>query len=97
MLLTGGGAMYKDLLDCFVKDFEILNVEVVPSPLTFASEGYCLKALQNANNDKEAALGLDIGNSTTVVSFYPKSTQEATSQQQQSIEASIDQDTTETT
>lgn len=71
LLLTGGGALYKDLVDCFVKDFEILNVQIVPNPLTLAGEGYCLKALKNANGDRDAAMGLDIGNSTTVVTLFP--------------------------
>lgn len=73
MFLTGGGSMYDDLFECFVNDFELLNVQKVSNPLEFASQGYCYKALENAQGDKDAALGLDIGNSTTVVTFFPTS------------------------
>ncbi|MBI9070441.1 MAG: ParM/StbA family protein [Melioribacteraceae bacterium] len=81
MILTGGGALYKDLVDCFVDDFEILNVQTVDDPLKFASKGYCIKALENASGDKDAALGLDIGNSTTVVTLYPTSINEVGNQE----------------
>ncbi|MBU2494451.1 MAG: hypothetical protein KJ571_17645 [Bacteroidetes bacterium] len=74
LLLTGGGSLYGDLVDCFKKDFDFLNVQVVPNPLTFASEGYCIRSLDNSNGDKDAALGMDIGNSTTVVTLFPKKT-----------------------
>lgn len=71
--LTGGGALYSDLVTCFRKDFEdILKVEVVGSPITFASRGYYLKAIENAGGDKDVAMGLDIGNAQTVITFTPK-------------------------
>lgn len=75
LLLTGGGSLYNDLVDCFRKDFDFLNVNIVPNPLTFASEGYCIRSYENSNGDKDSALGMDIGNSTTVVSLFPKQNQ----------------------
>ena len=76
MLLTGGGAMYRDLVECFESDFDILKVQTVPNPLTFASQGYCMRALDNSGGDKDTALGLDIGNSTTVVTLFPSTVSE---------------------
>ncbi|MBN1299778.1 MAG: hypothetical protein JW995_01055 [Melioribacteraceae bacterium] len=77
LILTGGGSLYSDLVECFEKDFDFLNLTVVDNPLTFASEGYCIRALENSKGDKDSALGIDIGNSTTIVSLFPRTPVEA--------------------
>ena len=77
LYLTGGGALYSDLLKCFMDEFsDIINTELVSNPLTLASQGYFLNSLGNVQNG-EAAIGLDIGNSNTVLTisgnnFYSK-------------------------
>ena len=69
LVLAGGGTMYTELLDCFREEFgEIIDVEVVDDPVTAASRGYCLRSLNLAGN-RGVAVGLDIGNAHTAMSF----------------------------
>lgn len=71
MFITGGGALYMELVENFYKEFEgILNIEVVENPLTLTSVGYCLHSAQVNGGDINTAVGIDIGNSNTVVTQY---------------------------
>jgi actin-like ATPase involved in cell morphogenesis len=71
MYITGGGALYMDLVENFYKEFEgILNVEVVDNPLTLTSIGYCINSAQKNGGDVSSAVGIDIGNSNTVITQY---------------------------
>src|ERR1700759_1789209 len=64
--LCGGGMYYQDLVDCFKAEFgEIVQLEVVSDPASLASKGYALNSLRLSGN-KNASVGIDIGNSTTV-------------------------------
>ncbi|GAB3928298.1 ParM/StbA family protein [Mucilaginibacter myungsuensis] len=65
--LCGGGMYYQDLVDCFSAEFgEILQMEVVSDPASLASKGYALNSHRLSGNAR-ASVGIDIGNSTTVV------------------------------
>jgi hypothetical protein len=76
--LVGGGAMYTDLVSLFKEEFDnILDVIILPEPYLCASEGYCLNSLSSSqsNNtlesrDSTAYVGIDIGNSNTVVTVF---------------------------
>ena len=71
MYITGGGALYMELVENFYKEFEgILNIEVVPNPLTLTSVGYCLHSAHINGGDINTAVGIDIGNSNTVITQY---------------------------
>lgn len=71
MYITGGGALYMELVENFYKEFEgILNIEVVENPLTLTSVGYCLHSVQVNGGDVNTAVGIDIGNSNTVLTQY---------------------------
>ncbi|OIP02657.1 MAG: hypothetical protein AUJ97_05735 [Bacteroidetes bacterium CG2_30_32_10] len=71
MYLVGGGALYPELLDCFNKEFkDLLEIIVYPEPTTCASKGYCIYSKEALENNDAAAVGIDIGNSTTRISFY---------------------------
>ncbi len=71
MYITGGGALFKELTDSFMAEFDgIITVQVVDDPLTLTSRGYCLNSLEISNQNKAAAVGLDIGNSNTVLSQF---------------------------
>ena len=48
----------------------ILNIEVVDNPLTLTSVGYCLHSAQINGGDVNTAVGIDIGNSNTVITQY---------------------------
>jgi actin-like ATPase involved in cell morphogenesis len=75
LYLVGGGAMYPELVDLFKEEFKgILDVEVYPEPYLCAARGYCLQSMSKAKfssdiekEENTAYVGLDIGNSNTVV------------------------------
>lgn len=71
MYLAGGGAMYPTLVDCFKAEFQdILELAVAHEPQSLASRGYCINSAQLNGGVKSNAVGLDIGNATTIVSVY---------------------------
>lgn len=70
MILTGGGALYPELVDLFGKEFNsVLNVKTQPEPTLSASQGYCLHSKSFLEGYNAIAVGLDIGNANTVVSI----------------------------
>ncbi len=81
LYLVGGGAMYAELENLFKEEFQdILEVIVYPEPYLCASEGYCLNsvALTPSTNSLELKenityVGIDLGNSNTVVTIYNES------------------------
>ncbi|KYG73687.1 MULTISPECIES: ParM/StbA family protein [Roseivirga] len=74
MLLAGGGALYGQLVECFKEEFQdILDLEVAQEPQSLASRGYCINSAQLNGGVKGNAVGLDIGNATTIVSIYDDS------------------------
>ena len=71
MFLAGGGAMYPQLVECFKVEFQdVLDLEVAEEPQTLASRGYCINSAQLNGGVKSSAVGLDIGNATTIVSIF---------------------------
>lgn len=69
--LTGGGALFPELIEQFEKEFkQIAKVTVVKNPLTLTSEGYSLNSIMLTNGDESTAIGLDIGNANTVLTQY---------------------------
>jgi len=69
--LTGGGALFPELIESFNNEFsEIASVEVVKNPLTLTSEGYSLNSIMLTGGDKSTAIGLDVGNANTVLTQY---------------------------
>ena len=73
--LAGGGAFYPELVDMFKKEFEgILDVIALPEPHLCAGLGYCLNSLKKSKKEDNSDLkdnmvyiGMDLGNSNTVV------------------------------
>jgi len=69
--LTGGGALFPELIESFNDEFDdIATVEVVKNPLTLTSEGYSLNSIMLTGGDKSTAIGLDVGNANTVLTQY---------------------------
>lgn len=80
MFLAGGGAMYPTLVDCFKQEFQdILDLEVAHEPQSLASRGYCINSAQLNGGAKANAVGLDIGNSSTIVSVFDENNLETES------------------
>lgn len=70
LVLAGGGALYSDLLKCFEEEFrDLISIKVVNDPLTIASKGYYLYGINVLGVENKYAIGLDIGNAHTVVTF----------------------------
>lgn len=71
MYLAGGGALYEDLVECFREEFkDILEIKVPTDAAYLAAKGYCFNSLISNGGDKGKAMGLDIGNSTTVICTF---------------------------
>jgi plasmid segregation protein ParM len=80
MYLAGGGATYSALVDCFKEEFkDVLDLEVAHEPQSLASRGYCINSAQLNGGVKSTAVGLDIGNATTVVSIFDDNNNEVQS------------------
>jgi len=71
MYLAGGGGLYPELVNCFKEEFkDILDLEVAHEPQTLASVGYCINSSQLNGGVKSTAVGLDIGNASTIISVF---------------------------
>jgi plasmid segregation protein ParM len=72
--LCGGAMHYQDLIDCFNEEFsEVAQLIVLENPETIAVKGYLLNSLRMAHGRKKSVAGIDIGNSTTIVSTFDES------------------------
>ncbi len=72
--LFGGGAKYVELTNAIREEFQgFIPVEVMPDPEIVVSVGYLYNSLRVSDDHAARSLGLDIGNSTTTVSFFEKS------------------------
>lgn len=73
--IAGGGAFYQELIELFKKEFQnVLDVVVPPDPNLCAGIGYCINSMELAQkagltSEKTdiAFVGIDLGNSNTVV------------------------------
>lgn len=69
--LCGGGMYYQDLIDCFHEEFDgVAQMEVLENPETIASKGYALNSLRLTHGRKKSAIGVDIGNATTILAKF---------------------------
>ena len=69
--LCGGAMYYQDLVDCFHEEFDgIAQLNVLDNPETIASKGYALNSLRVSHNKSKSAVGIDIGNATTIVAKF---------------------------
>lgn len=69
--LCGGAMYYQDLIDCFRNEFEsFAQLTVLDQPETLASKGYALNSLRLSHGKQKSAVGIDIGNATTIVTNF---------------------------
>ena len=67
--LLGVGAYYQELQDAFTQEFEgVMPVEIAPDAEKLASIGYLYNSLRISDDKFESCVGIDLGNSSTVVS-----------------------------
>jgi len=72
--LAGGGVLYEDLVSCFREEFDsVADLIITENPHTLASRGYLYNSerivAQAPPDSPMMAVGLDIGNSSTSISF----------------------------
>ena len=78
LYLVGGVARYPELVDMFREEFSsFLDIVVYPDPYLCAGKGFCLQSIAKAkltsdleNRENTAYVGIDIGNSNTVVYIH---------------------------
>ena len=68
IFLCGGAMYYQDLIDCFNNEFgSFAQLTDMDTPDKVASKGYALNSLRMTQGSYKSAVGIDIGNATTVV------------------------------
>jgi len=73
--LMGGGAYYRELTDAVADEFkDFLPVEIAPQPEKLASIGYLYNSLRISDNKPQRSLGMDLGNSSSVISTFESET-----------------------
>jgi len=71
MYLAGGGALFETLVEEFKKEFEgVIKVEVSENAPHLAAVGYSYNSLGLSNGDRSRAVGIDVGNSSTIVCSF---------------------------
>ncbi len=66
--LSGGGALYDELIEKFNLEFkDLLDVVVPEDPNHLAVKGYCINSKKLSGGAVSQALGIDLGNSTTLI------------------------------
>jgi len=73
--LLGGGAYYRELTDAFLNEFkDFIPVEIAPEPENLVSLGYLYNSLRISDNTHQRSVGIDLGNATSIISFFPNGT-----------------------
>lgn len=76
--LAGGGALYPELVNAFNEEFgNNIGVTIAPQPDKLASIGYLHNSVRLSGKKYNTCVGLDIGNSSTVVSFFAPDVEQA--------------------
>jgi hypothetical protein len=76
----GGGAHYRELTDAFMEEFrDFIPVEVAPEPEKLVSIGYLHNSLRISDNKPQRCVGLDLGNSSSIISTFDDGTVHAPS------------------
>ncbi|MDG1278191.1 MAG: hypothetical protein P8O16_12990 [Algoriphagus sp.] len=66
--LAGGGALYPELVALFEAEFkDVIKIIVPEDPHHLAAKGYCLKSAKLSGGDNGQAVGIDLGNSSTII------------------------------
>jgi plasmid segregation protein ParM len=66
--LSGGGALYPELIEKFNKEFEDIIPVIVPeNPNYLAVKGYCINSFKLTKSDPNQSVGIDLGNSSTII------------------------------
>ncbi|WP_153800318.1 ParM/StbA family protein [Foetidibacter luteolus] len=69
--LMGGGVYYPEIIDAFKEEYgDSIPVEVAPDPENLASVGYLYNSFRISDKNHQRCAGIDIGNSSTVVSVF---------------------------
>ena len=68
LYLSGGGALYPELIERFKEEFRDITEVVIPEePQYLAAKGYCLNSAKLEGGNFSQAVGIDLGNSSTII------------------------------
>lgn len=71
MFLSGGGALFKELVSRFNLEFkDVIDVNVPEDPHYLAAKGYCIHSSKLNGGDKTQSIGIDLGNSSTIICMF---------------------------
>ncbi|WP_209329585.1 ParM/StbA family protein [Lunatimonas salinarum] len=77
LYLAGGGANYTELVNLFKEEFDgLLNIHVPENPEQLASIGYCYNSLAINGGAKDKAVGVDLGNSSTIITTFKQESED---------------------
>jgi plasmid segregation protein ParM len=66
--LSGGGALYPELVEKFKEEFrDLLEVIIPENPNHLAVKGYCINSKKIAGGNERQSVGIDLGNSSTLI------------------------------
>jgi len=70
VFVVGGGIQHPELMSCFSNEFEkFTKLQTVSDPDSVAAHGYYYNSLKMANSSSSIPLGIDLGNSSTIVCY----------------------------
>ena len=68
--IVGGGIHHPEMQNCFHEEFDkFTKLDVVDEPDTVAAYGYYYNSVKLSNSNATTPLGIDLGNSSTIVCF----------------------------
>jgi len=71
LYLSGGGALYPEIIERFKKEFDgVIDVIIPENPNLLAAKGYCINSAKLSTGDITRAVGIDLGNSSTIICQY---------------------------
>jgi len=70
LYLSGGGALYPEIIERFNKEFDgVIDVIIPENPNLLAAKGYCINSTKLSTGDITRAVGIDLGNSSTIICY----------------------------
>jgi plasmid segregation protein ParM len=71
LYLSGGGALYPEIIERFKNEFDgVIDVIIPENPNMLAATGYCINSAKLSAGDTSRAVGIDLGNSSTIICYH---------------------------
>jgi hypothetical protein len=70
LYLSGGGALFPEIIERFKNEFDgVIDVIIPENPNLLAAKGYCINSAKLSAGDITRAVGIDLGNSSTIICY----------------------------